>query len=272
MLGTDLTTVLREHDERLSTPSRADLDLTDPDAVDEAVRGHDVVANCAAWTAVDAAEAHEAEAYVVNAAVPQLLAAAVQRQKSLLVQLSTDYVFDGRARSPYPEDSALAPGSAYGRTKAAGERAVRAAAPDRHLIVRTAWLYGAHGRCFPRTVARLAAEQGPVSVVDDQVGQPTWTVDVADLVLRLVQAQAPAGTYHATSSGETSWCGFAREVLAAAGLDPDLATPTSSDSFPDAAPRPSYSVLGHGAFSAAGIVPISDWRERWAQAAATVLP
>jgi dTDP-4-dehydrorhamnose reductase len=272
MLGTDLTAVLRAHGAQLSTPSRAELDLTDPDAVDAAVSGHDVVANCAAWTAVDDAEEHEGEACAINATVPRLLAAAAQRQESRLVQLSTDYVFDGRARSPYAEDSPPAPRSAYGRTKAAGERAVRAEAPDRHLIVRTAWLYGAHGRCFPRSIARVAAHKGALSVVDDQVGQPTWTVDVADLIVRLVEARAAAGIYHATSSGETSWFGFARAVVESAGLDPRIVTPTTSDAFVRPAARPAYSVLAHDTVTAAGIEPIGDWHERWERAAATVLP
>ena len=108
--------------------------------------------------------------------------------------MSTDYVFDGDATTPYPEDGPLAPASAYGRTKAAGEWAVRAEAPEQHLIARTAWLYGADGGCFPKTIARLAAERGAVSVVDDQFGQPTWTMDLAELIVRLVQADAEPGT------------------------------------------------------------------------------
>ncbi len=188
-----------------------------------------------------------------------------------MVQISTDYVFDGRATTPYAEDARTAPRSAYGRTKAAGEEAVRAALPDRHLVVRTAWLYGAHGGCFPKTIARVAREKGAVSVVDDQVGQPTWTADVADLVLRLVEADAPAGTYHATSSGRCSWYDLARAVVAAAGLDPAVVTPTTSDAFVRPAPRPAYSVLGHAALECIGVAPIGDWRERWDVAAPAVL-
>jgi dTDP-4-dehydrorhamnose reductase len=148
---------------------------------------------------------------------------------------------------------------------------VREALPDAHLIVRTAWLYGAHGTCFPKTIARVAGERGAIAVVDDQVGQPTWTRDVADLVRRLVEADAPAGTYHATSGGETSWFGFAQRVVAAAGLDPAIVTPTDSAAFPRPAPRPAYSVLGHGALDRLGIEPIGDWAERWDQASAEVL-
>ncbi len=143
--------------------------------------------------------------------------------------------------------------------------------PDDHLVVRTAWLYGAHGRCFPRTIARLARERGRVQVVDDQHGQPTWTCDVADLVVRLVEHQVRAGTYHATASGSTTWAGFAREVVAADGGDPQAVQPVTTTAFPRPAPRPAYSVLGHDALTAAGVRPIGPWRERWACAAGEVL-
>ncbi len=133
---------------------------------------------------------------------------------------------------------------------------MREALPDAHLLVRTAWLYGGHGPCFPRTIARLAAERGQVDVVDDQVGQPTWTVDVADLVVRLVRAGAPAGTYHATSSGRCTWFEFAQQVVVAAGLEPSVVQPTTSAAFVRPAPRPAYSVLGHEALHALGIEPI----------------
>lgn len=271
MLGRDVTARLAGvAGARVTAAGRAELDVLDAGAVDATVAGHDVVVNCAAWTAVDDAEAQEGAAFAVNATGAAVLAAAAARHGARLVQVSTDYVFDGAADRPYAEDALPAPRSAYGRTKAAGEWAVRALAPDA-LVVRTAWLYGAHGPCFPRTIARLAAERGGVDVVDDQVGQPTWTADVADLLVRLVTAGAPAGTYHATSSGRTSWCGFAREVVAAAGLDPALVRPTTSEAFVRPAPRPAFSVLGHDRLGAVGLQPIGDWRERWAAAAEAVL-
>jgi dTDP-4-dehydrorhamnose reductase len=186
-----------------------------------------------------------------------------------MVQMSTDYVFDGRASSPYEPEHRVRPRSAYGRTKAAGEWAARAEAP-RHLVVRTAWLYGAHGSCFPRTIARAAREKGSVYVVDDQRGQPTWTRDVADLVERLVAAGLE-GTHHATSGGETTWFQFAEQVCRAAGLPDGVVSPTTSEHFVRPAPRPAYSVLGHDSLRAAGIEPIGDWRERWQVAAGEVL-
>ncbi|MEP7090226.1 MAG: dTDP-4-dehydrorhamnose reductase [Nocardioidaceae bacterium] len=271
MLGTDLVALLDHLGEDVTAASRATLDITDPAAVTAAVEGHDVVVNTAAWTAVDDAEEHEAEATRVNADGPRLLARAAAEHGARLVHLSTDYVFDGSATEPYAEDAATAPASAYGRTKALGEEAVREELPDGHLLVRTAWLYGAHGACFPRTIARVARERGDVSVVTDQIGQPTWTHDVADLIVRLVQADAPAGTYHGTSSGRCSWFDFARTVVAAAGIESSAVQPTSSAAFVRPAPRPAYSVLGHEALHRIGVAPIDDWEQRWPEAATGVL-
>jgi dTDP-4-dehydrorhamnose reductase len=271
MLGTDVVDLLHSLGEKVTPATRGTLDVTDASAVRGAVRGHDVVVNAAAWTAVDDAEEHEAEAAVVNADAPRMLARAAREHGARLVQVSTDYVFDGSARTPYPEDAPAAPVSAYGRTKAGGEQAVREELPGGHLLVRTAWLYGAHGGCFPRTIARVARERGEVSVVDDQVGQPTWTRDVADLLVRLVQAQVPAGTYHATSSGQCSWFDFARSVVTAAGLEPSVVHPTTSAAFVRPAPRPAYSVLGHEALRRVGVAPIEDWEQRWSLAAPSVL-
>lgn len=271
MLGTDAMALLRGHGHEVVGVDLGDLELTDPAAVKAALAEIDVVLNCAAWTAVDDAETQEDAALVVNATIPAVLAGAAAATGTRLVHISTDYVFAGDATTPYAEDAPAAPRSAYGRTKEAGERAVRAGLPDAHLLVRTAWLYGAHGGCFPRTIARVAAERGGVAVVDDQVGQPTWTRDVADLVLRLVDADAPAGTYHATSSGQTSWYGFAQRVVESAGLDPAIVTPTDSDAFPRPAPRPAYSVLGHAALERIGVAPIGDWEQRWSEASAEVL-
>lgn len=268
MLGQDLVDLLRSRGHDVTPADRDELDITDPAATAGAAEGFDVVANCAAYTAVDAAETDESAAFRINAVGPALLARAARSAGARMVQISTDYVFGGTATTPYAEDAPPAPRSAYGRTKAAGEWAVRAEAPD-HLVLRTAWLYGARGGCFPKTIARVAAERGSVDVVGDQVGQPTWTVDVAGLVEGLVSAAAPTGTYHATSAGTTSWHGFARAVVAAAGLDPAIVGETDSASFVRPAPRPAYSVLDHGATPAA--LRIGDWSERWAVAAGSVL-
>ena len=280
MLGVDLVDVLTVAGEQVTGLRREDLDVRDPAACRRAVVGHDVVVNAAAYTAVDDAETHEAEAFAVNAVGAANLARACARSGARLVHVSTDYVFDGDAESgtsasPYAEDAPLDPQSAYGRTKAAGEWAVRAEHDD-VLLLRTAWLYGAHGRCFPRTIAEALASRETIEVVDDQVGQPTWTRDVAGLVLALVRADALAGTYHATSRGMTSWHGFAQQVAVAVGADPERVRPTTSEAFRRAAPRPPFSALAHTSLLAdvlreRGVTQIGDWRERFTEAAPEVL-
>jgi len=258
MLGHDLQRALAGRD--LRALGRSELDITDRAAVRDAVRDVDVVINAAAYTAVDAAEEHEDEAYAINATGAANLARAAADAGARFVQVSTDYVFHGDATSPYAEDAPLDPLGAYGRTKAAGERLAREAHPAPH-IVRTAWLYGAHGANFVTTMLRLARERETVMVVDDQRGQPTWSRDLAYAIVALLDADAAPGVYHGTSTGETSWYGLARAVFAEAGLDPERVRPTDTASFPRPAPRPAYSVLGHGAWSAAGLAPIRDWRD-----------
>ena len=271
LLGTEARLTLGERGIPHTGVDHGDLDLLDEDAVFRAMAGHDVVLNCAAWTAVDDAESREAEAFATNATAAGVLARAAHHHGARIVQVSTDYVFAGDARTPYDEDATPAPRTAYGRTKAAGEQAVREAAPEGHHVVRTAWLYGAHGPCFPRTITDRARASGEVDVVDDQVGQPTWTRDLAELLVRLVESDAPAGTWHATSSGETTWAGFAREIVDSAGLAPDVVRPVRSDVFPRPASRPSYSVLGNARLVQHGIEPIGPWQQRWAVAASEVL-
>ncbi len=261
MLGRDLCAGMREAGHDVTAATRQDLDITDATACQVAVHGHDLVVNAAAWTAVDDAESHETEAFAVNAVGPANVARACESAGARMVQISTDYVFAGDATSPYAENAPVAPVSAYGRSKAAGESAVRAYAPQ-SWVVRSAWLYGAHGGNFVRTMARLAeTSTDRVPVVDDQRGQPTSTVDLATMVVRLVDSEAPFGTYHGTSSGETTWCGLARAVFELLGHDAHRVTPTTTAAFPRPAHRPAYSVLGHHAWALAGLPRPPDWRE-----------
>ncbi|MDP4334271.1 dTDP-4-dehydrorhamnose reductase [Curtobacterium sp. A7_M15] len=259
MLGRDLQLALQGRD--VTALGRADLDITDPDAVDAAVAGHDVVINSAAYTKVDDAETHESDAAAVNATGPKLLAEAAVRHGAKLVTISTDYVFDGNGTAPYAEDAPTDPLNAYGRTKAEGEAHVRRIAPDSSYIVRTAWIYGAHGPNFAATMLRLAQTHETVSVVTDQVGQPTWTGDLAARIVALVDAEAPAGIYHGTNSGQGSWYDFTKAIFAENGLDPERVLPTDSAAFVRAAPRPAYSVLGHDGWARAGLAPMRDWRD-----------
>ena len=270
MLAADVIEALRAVGAtELVLTDRDELDILDANAVALAVAECDLIINCAAFTAVDAAEDQEELAHAVNATGPEILARVAAAAGARMVHISTDYVFAGDATEPYVENAPMTPTGAYGRTKAAGEDAVRASGADA-LILRTAYLYGRGGPCFPKTIAKVGRERGALSVVDDQIGQPTWTRDVAAFMVRLLEADAPAGTYHATSAGQCSWYDFAKEIVASAGLG-DIVTPTDSSAYQRPAPRPAWSVLGHGASEALGIEGIGDWRERWAVAADEVL-
>ena len=267
MLGKDLLARLAADGMQSVGLTREDLDITDPEAAHGAVAEHqpDMVVNCAAWTAVDDAETQEAAALRINGDGPRNLAAACAKSGAKLLQVSTDYVFAGDGTSPYPEDAPTAPRSAYGRTKLAGERAVLTTLPDAGYVVRTAWLYGAGGGNFVRTMIKLEGVKDTLDVVNDQRGQPTWTVDLADRLVRLgrsaLAGAAPAGIYHGTSGGETTWFGLTREIFRVLGADPERVRPTTSAAFVRPAPRPAYSVLGHDRWSAVGVEPIRDWRE-----------
>lgn len=255
MLGRDLRSVLAAAGETdVLAATRADLDLTDPAAVRDAVAGADVVLNAAAWTDVDGAETAEDAATAINGHAVETLAAAAGKR---LFHVSTDYVFDGTARSPIPEDTPQAPLNAYGRGKAVGERAVLAAGG---YLVRTAWLYGEHGPNFVRTMLRLAASRETVDVVDDQQGPPTWSYALAGQLVALARSGAAPGAYHGTAAGSTTWFGLARAVFEEAGLDPARVRPTTSDHFVRPARRPAYSVLGHDRWAGTGVAPLAHWR------------
>jgi dTDP-4-dehydrorhamnose reductase len=278
MLGTDLCGVLAHagQADELTAATRADLDLLDAGAVAQAVRGHDVVVNCGGWTDVDAAEARESDASAVNGDAVTELAACCAQVGCLLFHISSDYVLGGdlapAADGPYPEDAPTAPVNAYGRGKLIAEQAVLKTLPDRGYVLRTAWLYAGHGRNFVTTMLRMAGQRETVHVVDDQRGQPTWTLPMVNQLIALVAAAvaglARPGIYHATSSGETSWYGLARAVFAEAGLDPERVRPTTSAQFPRPATRPAYSVLGHHRWTGTGVPALPHWRGMLSEAMA----
>jgi dTDP-4-dehydrorhamnose reductase len=269
-LGHDLVEVLGARPEDIVTPvGRAELDLTDEDGVRGAVRdwlsgtaatrSRAVLVNAAAYTAVDDAETDEATALVVNGAAPGWLAEEMAG-RGRLVHVSTDYVFDGSATRPYPVDAPTAPRSAYGRTKLAGERAVAAAGRDA-TVVRTAWVYGRHGGNFVRTMTKLEAQRETVSVVDDQVGSPTWSSDLAAGLVELGLREVPAPpVLHYTNSGQVSWWGLARAVFEELGADPARVLPTTTEAFPRPAPRPAFSVLDGAAWTDCGLPAPRPWR------------
>jgi len=262
-LGREVVSLIGARGDDVLGLDRPDIDITDPASVAAAMAGFepDVVINCAAWTAVDEAETHEAAALLVNGEGPRVLAIACADRGAWLVHISTDYVFSGDATTPYPIDATPAPRSAYGRSKLAGEVAVQSELPDHHYLVRTAWLYGLEGGNFVKTMLKLERERDTVSVVIDQYGQPTYARDLALQILMLLDARPPAGTFHATNGGATNWFEFTRAIFDQIGADPARVLPTDSSTFVRPAPRPAYSVLGHDCWAQAGLPGMRDWRE-----------
>jgi dTDP-4-dehydrorhamnose reductase len=243
MLGSDVASAAERAGHDVVPLSRRELDVRDATAVDTAIAAArpDAVVNCAAWTDVDGAEAHEAEATELNGAAAGHVAAAAARAGAFAVQLSTDYVFDGTATSPYLESAPTNPRSAYGRSKLAGELAVAEQAPGAHAIVRTAWLFGAHGRNFVATMLRLARERDDVTVVDDQIGCPTFTGHLARALVAIAEERL-GGIRHVAGAGECSWYDLAAATFDATGADVELHRGRTAD-LDRPAPRPAYSVL-----------------------------
>jgi dTDP-4-dehydrorhamnose reductase len=264
MLGRDLVAELEaDSTVELTAATRSTVDILDTAQVRKAVEGHDVVVNAAAWTDVDGAEATPDLAMAGNGDAVGGLAQACVDAGGRLLHVSTDYVFPGNASAPYGEDDPTSPINEYGRGKLAGERHVLELLPRHGYVVRTAWLYGEHGNNFVKTMLKLAATKDTLDVVDDQRGQPTWSAALARRLVELGTAglagRAPAGVYHGTASGETTWCGLAKAAFALCGLDPDRIHPTTSEAYVRPAKRPSYSVLGHERWAWAGLPPMDDW-------------
>lgn len=272
-LGSDLAALGAGYGD-VSAPGSAQLDVTDVSVVRAAVEEFaetaraagrsPVVCNAAAYTAVDAAESDVDGATAVNSRAPGLLAQACARHRVPLLHVSTDYVFAGDATTPYEPSDPTGPRSVYGRTKLAGEEAVSASGADA-WIVRTAWVYGAVGRNFVKTMIRLAGERDTLSVVDDQYGSPTWSAQLAAgllaLAARVADGRGPTQRIlHCTGSGRTTWCGLARAVFTEIGADPQRVRPCSTESYPLPAPRPGFSVLADTAWRQAGLRPLPDWR------------
>jgi dTDP-4-dehydrorhamnose reductase len=257
MLGLDVCDSASGAGHDVIAMSRAQLDITDAAAVACAIADArpEAVVNCAAYTNVDRAEAEEQLAGAVNALGAGNVARAATSAGAWTIQISTDYVFDGSKRDPYVESDAVNPMSAYGRSKLAGELAVAGAAPASHTIVRSSWLYGARGPCFPATILRLAQERDELSVVDDQVGCPTFTGHLATALVKLAGKPRVSGILHVAAAEQCSWHQFAREIIGSAGLECEVLPGRTSD-LGRPAPRPAYSVLR----SERGAPGLPDWR------------
>lgn len=250
---------------------RPTLDLAKPDTIVSAIADHrpDIVVNAAAYTAVDAAEDHAQEAFAINAEGAGVAAEIANRRDIPFIHLSTDYVFDGTKPSAYREDDPANPLGLYGASKLAGERAVAAANP-RHVILRTSWVYDASGKNFLRTMLRLARQQPVLRVVDDQIGAPTFAEDAATAVLSVAHAvarnapQKAWSLFHMASAGETSWCGFAREIFVQSrllgGPSAEVQPITTAD-YPTKAKRPENSRLDCAKLAAVYGIRLPDWRD-----------
>jgi dTDP-4-dehydrorhamnose reductase len=261
MLGQDLVAVAKAAGHEVLAFPRADLDITDGAAVTRALARSrpDVVVNSAAWTNVDGAEGDEAGALAVNGTGAGNVARAAAACGAWTIHVSSDYVFDGRKDSPYVESDPVGPLSAYGRSKLAGERAVAEEARERHTTVRSSWLFGPAGPCFPATILRLARERDELKVVDDQIGCPTFTGHLAEALVKLAgSGERPTGVVHVAGGGSCSWFEFAREIVAGAGVTCEV-KPCSTEEFPRPATRPANSVLRSERGGEAPLLP--EWRE-----------
>ncbi len=266
MLGQDLVAAARSAGHEVLALPRAELDVADRAAVDDAIGAAraEVVVNCAAWTNVDGAESSPDDALAINGEGVGNVARAAAASGAWTVHVSSDYVFDGTKRSPYVESDAVGPMSSYGRSKLAGEREVAAEAPGSHTIVRSSWLFGAFGPCFPATILRLAGERDELMVVDDQVGCPTFTGHLAAAMVDLAARPArTVGIVHVAGGGDCSWYEFAREIVARAGVSCEV-RPCSTAEMPRPAKRPAYSVLR----SERDAPVLPDWKHGLAEYAA----
>lgn len=274
-LGQTLLALLRERgDIRVTATDADELDITDPQATGRFVceAKPDFVINCAAYTAVDSAEDDESTARAINAYGPANLATACKECGGRLIHISTDYVFSGENHRPWREDDLPEPRSVYGRTKLEGERAVEEILPDRHVTLRTAWLYSPYGKNFVKTMLRLGAEKERIGVVADQIGTPTSSLTLALAILAVIDAaEFRPGTYHLTDSGAASWYDLASASVAMLPEPRAKVVPITSEEYPARAPRPAFSVLNTKKFTKSyGFLP-PHWLESLRPVIATIL-
>ncbi|SFA57969.1 dTDP-4-dehydrorhamnose reductase [Anoxybacillus pushchinoensis] len=258
-LGTDLVHLLADRGYKVYGYGRDELDITNFEQVKQVISevNPDVVIHAAAYTKVDLAESEPDQAFLINAYGTRNVVVASEAIGAKLVYVSTDYVFDGTANVPYNEFAPTNPLSVYGKSKLAGEQFVR----DLHskfFIVRTSWVYGKHGNNFVKTMLKLAQERDELMVVHDQIGCPTYTVDLANCILELIQTEK-YGIYHVSNSGHCSWYEFAKAIFEEAGIEVKV-NPCTTKDFPRPAPRPAYSVLDHMALQLNGFREMREWR------------
>jgi dTDP-4-dehydrorhamnose reductase len=263
MFGSEMVSLLRAQGQKVVGFNRGSIDLEDSvDALANQLDSLDVIINAVGYTAVDKAESEPDLANRINGEYAEKLAGVSKLIESKFLHISTDYVFDGTSNSPYQTDSKTNPQGAYGRSKLLGEHLVADSGAN-FTIFRTAWLYGGHGRCFPKVIHEEAAKGEHLRVVNDQFGQPTWTKDLAAQVFAFSKLSTQPQIVHAVASGKASWFEFAKEIVGDYQVEP-----VSTDDFVTAAKRPAFSVLDN---SSQLVEPIGDWRDRWQLAKTEVL-
>jgi dTDP-4-dehydrorhamnose reductase len=256
------------------SPTSSQLDVTKEFMVNDQLKNlkPTVIVNCAAWTDVDLAESNQEAAFLVNAYGPKNLAIAARNIGAELIQISTDYVFSGESEVPWNEFDPHAPLSIYGNSKSAGEALALKENSECTYIIRTAWLYSEFRRNFAMTMTKLALNGvGMVPVVNDQIGQPTYSGDLANQIVKLLVLKSPIGIYHATNSGQASWYEFASEIFKHVGADISRLTPVSSSEFLRPAKRPKFSVLSHSTWGKTGTLPMRDWKIALADAMPSII-
>lgn len=253
MLGQDLCPMLEDCGYEVIETDIDNLDITNEIQVNGVLSDvkPDYLIHCAAYTNVDKAEEEKELAYKINAKGTEYIAKACAKNNITMVYISTDYVFDGKSKEPYEIDDKTNPINEYGKTKLAGELAVKKYCP-KHYIVRTSWLYGHHGKNFVETMISLADKE-ILNVVDDQIGCPTWTMDLSDAIISLIEENADYGTYHACGGEKTTWYGFAKEIFKKMNLEANL-QPCKTEEFPRPATRPQYSVMNNEGL-------LRDWKQ-----------
>ena len=268
-LGIALTHELSKRGLPYDAYGSKELDITQSQLVNDFVDRHtpSIIINCAAWTDVDGAEKNEQLAALVNRDGAGNVAIAAKSCGAKLLHISTDYVFSGDRKEPWQEDAPKNPQTSYGRTKADGEDLVLKVYPENSIIIRTAWLYSPWGKNFVKTMTRLALDgNSQVRVVNDQIGQPTSAIDLANQIVSLALSQTSTGIFHGTNSGEATWFDFAVEIFKIVGADPNRVAPVSSSEYPQQAKRPTNSVLSHDAWNKTLFTPMRDWRHALADA------
>jgi len=271
-LGQELIHLLKIKNIDATGTDRNEIDFAKPNEIDEklAKLNPSHIVNCGAYTQVDKAEDEPELANLINAQAVGVIAKFASERKIPFVHISTDYVFDGTSTIAYLEDDKINPQSVYGSSKALGEKEALENNPNSYIL-RTAWVYGEYGSNFPKVIAKKLRNNESLNVVNDQVGSPTWTLDLASAIIEILEKRPKQGIYHITNSESCSWFEFAQEIAKTLNIDGKLVKPTDSKSFVRPAVRPKFSVLSNTKWENAGLTPLRSWKEAWDKAATRVL-